>query len=72
MRRPEMVSADDRREAPESLVNRWMQLDRNRDQKLTRDELPPERRVYFPDVDTNKDDECRRDELLETAKRLAG
>ena len=67
-----MASAEDQGETPEELVKKWMKLDRNRDRKLTRDELPPDLRVYFPDVDTNRDDVCTPDELLQAAKRLAG
>jgi len=67
-RRPEKEPEEE--QSPEQLVREWMQLDKNKDRKLTRDELPVGLRVYFPEVDVNKDGVCTFDELLAAARSV--
>jgi hypothetical protein len=62
--RPRGVSADD-------LVERLMAFDKNKDGKVTKDELP-ERMHYLIELgDTNKDGALDRDEIKKLAARLS-
>ena len=46
-------------------------MDKNRNNLLTRDELPAVLLVYFNVVDTNSGDVCSVDELVKRAQRLS-
>ena len=58
--------------AKSSLVDRMMAFDKNKDGKLTRDEITDERLLrLFEQADTNKDGVVTREELEALAKKLA-
>ena len=70
-RRPE----SERKKQPkaEDVVEKWLKdMDANKDRQLVLSELPSDLRVYFPAIDTNKDDVCSVEELLKAARSLAG
>jgi len=70
-RRPESE-----REEPKSakdMVAEWLvRMDKDADKRLTREELLPEYRPFFGQIDTNGDGACSEEELITAAKAYAG
>jgi hypothetical protein len=62
--RPNLISVDD-------IVERIMSFDKNRDGKVTRDELPERMHHLFALGDTNKDGALDRDEVRKLAASMA-
>jgi len=74
-RRPEeqRIANEKKRPKAEDLVKEWLRvMDKNKDNKLARDEFLPEYKSYFGAIDANKDGACSVDELLKSAHVLDG
>jgi 3',5'-cyclic AMP phosphodiesterase CpdA len=68
-----LESEREKRPKAEDVVREWLKnMDKDKNGKLTRDELPADLQVYFNAVDTNKDDACSFDELVKGARSLGG
>ncbi len=72
-------SAEERKEdeakkpKAEDVVKEWLrEMDKNRNNELTLDELPGEYKIYFGAIDTNKDKICTVEELVKAARTLGG
>ena len=69
----EQQAAEAARPKAEDVVKTWLaEMDRNQDNRLTRDEVPADVRVYFGVIDVNKDDVCTVEELTTAARTLGG
>ena len=56
---------------PADIIKRVKESDKNRDGKITKDELPVQMHRMFPRIDTNQDGAIDRDELATMEKRMA-
>ncbi len=64
---------EEKKPKAEDVVTEWLrEMDSNRNNELTLDELPAEYKPYFGTIDTNKDNVCSVDELVKAARTLAG
>lgn len=69
----EQAKREAKKPAAEDVVKEWLaEMDKNKDGRLTKDELPDDIKVYFDLVDTNKDGFCTEKELVKAAKTLGG
>ncbi|MBT7919595.1 MAG: hypothetical protein HN617_18850, partial [Planctomycetaceae bacterium] len=56
---------------PADMIKRIKESDKNKDGKITKDELPEQMQRMFPRIDTNQDGAIDREELAVMEKRMA-